>query len=419
MQEELTNQALPITDVCTPIALYHIYPRKKPALGRLSLINNRTDQERANGWVCDASVLVRRDDSQALLDAKDAEIADLKQEAEHHLKALAACRDAFPAPPVNTDLDHLFVSAIGQPESVAEYVKAALAVKDAKLAALVADLKDAAATLRRYEILHRAKGTAESSEKAEVNAALAARFEATIAQAVQLDHQQQSSIHVGFGSIQGDSTTRVQPADEQSVFETWLADKCPSGDHECVQRQWESSSEYKDFLAQAVQRADGPLMDEGTKPADDGWPKLVKPASLLEHGAGTFGKGVSSRLLVEAAYRHHERTQVDRARTPEQRRADEMKRRKGWDLFNGGLVTPECEPLGPTINEHIEGWRAQTQFACEYKHGGKTWGLEFFAIDAADAEDKLQSIRQSLVILGALDSMIPIDDAGMAEDVQP
>lgn len=50
-------------------------------------------------------------------------------------------------------------------------------------AALVADLTEAAATLRRYEALHRAKGTAESSEKAEVNAALASRFEATLAQA--------------------------------------------------------------------------------------------------------------------------------------------------------------------------------------------------------------------------------------------
>lgn len=46
---------------------------------------------------------------------------------------------------------------------------------------LIADLIDAAAQLRAYEILHRAKGTAESTVKAEVNAKLAARFEATIA----------------------------------------------------------------------------------------------------------------------------------------------------------------------------------------------------------------------------------------------
>ena len=46
---------------------------------------------------------------------------------------------------------------------------------------LLADLRDAAYTLRRYEQLHRAKGTGDSMAKAEVNAVLALRFEATIA----------------------------------------------------------------------------------------------------------------------------------------------------------------------------------------------------------------------------------------------
>jgi len=48
---------------------------------------------------------------------------------------------------------------------------------------LLADLIEAAAILRRYEALHRAKNTEESTAKAEVNAGLAARFEATIAKA--------------------------------------------------------------------------------------------------------------------------------------------------------------------------------------------------------------------------------------------
>lgn len=48
---------------------------------------------------------------------------------------------------------------------------------------LLADLTEAAATLRRYEALHRAKGTEDSLGKAEVNAELASRFEQTIAQA--------------------------------------------------------------------------------------------------------------------------------------------------------------------------------------------------------------------------------------------
>lgn len=50
---------------------------------------------------------------------------------------------------------------------------------------LLADLREAVATLRRYEALHRAKGTDDSTAKAEVNAALAARFEATIAKATE------------------------------------------------------------------------------------------------------------------------------------------------------------------------------------------------------------------------------------------
>lgn len=50
---------------------------------------------------------------------------------------------------------------------------------------LLNDLQEAAATLRRYEALHRAKGTEDSTAKAEVNAALAARFEATIAKATE------------------------------------------------------------------------------------------------------------------------------------------------------------------------------------------------------------------------------------------
>lgn len=60
---------------------------------------------------------------------------------------------------------------------------------DAKLIAqapgLLADLIVAAGTLRHYEALHRAKGTPESTVKAEVNAGLAARFEKTIANATQ------------------------------------------------------------------------------------------------------------------------------------------------------------------------------------------------------------------------------------------
>ncbi|MGY3014709.1 hypothetical protein ACVWZ5_000214 [Pseudomonas sp. TE6283] len=48
---------------------------------------------------------------------------------------------------------------------------------------LLVDLVEAAAQLRKYETLHRAKGTADSLAKAEVNAELASRFERAIAAA--------------------------------------------------------------------------------------------------------------------------------------------------------------------------------------------------------------------------------------------
>lgn len=48
---------------------------------------------------------------------------------------------------------------------------------------LLADLSEAAAQLRKYEALHRAKGTEDSLAKAEVNADLASRFEQTISAA--------------------------------------------------------------------------------------------------------------------------------------------------------------------------------------------------------------------------------------------
>lgn len=55
-------------------------------------------------------------------------------------------------------------------------------VKDIKYV-LLADLREAAAQFRKYEELHRAKGTEDSLAKAEVNNELATRFEVTIKEA--------------------------------------------------------------------------------------------------------------------------------------------------------------------------------------------------------------------------------------------
>lgn len=68
--------------------------------------------------------------------------------------------------------------------------------------------------------------------------------------------------------------------------------------------------------------------------ADDGWPRLTKPARV---GNGTFGVGVSTRLVVEAAQRQHEYHAEDAARTPEQAREHERMRREAWDMLNGPL----------------------------------------------------------------------------------
>lgn len=66
----------------------------------------------------------------------------------------------------------------------------------------------------------------------------------------------------------------------------------------------------------------------------DGWPKLDSPASI---GGGSFGKGVSSRLLVEAAQRKYEFEAEDSARTQEQRVKEEMNRRAMWDFVHGPI----------------------------------------------------------------------------------
>lgn len=58
-------------------------------------------------------------------------------------------------------------------------------------------------------------------------------------------------------------------------------------------------------------------------------------------------------------------------------------------------------------NAQIEAWKAQTEYACEYMHHGKKWCASFFAVDDADAVVKLESIKQSLVILGPIECTIP------------
>lgn len=82
----------------------------------------------------------------------------------------------------------------------------------------------------------------------------------------------------------------------------------------------------------------------------DGWPKLTAPARV---GNGTFGVGVSARLVVEAAQRQH---QYKQARTPDAERehaealacAMEFVRErqaKAQALIDAGKC-PDCEGAG-------------------------------------------------------------------------
>lgn len=101
------------------------------------------------------------------------------------------------------------------------------------------------------------------------------------------------------------------------------------------------------------------LTDAGAAPTSDGWPRLERTAALHEDGTARFGKGVSARLLVEAAYRNAERTEALSARTPEQRKDDERKRREAWDLIHGSpFFRPGAGPL-PTHRCKVCGalWR--------------------------------------------------------------
>lgn len=57
----------------------------------------------------------------------------------------------------------------------------------------------------------------------------------------------------------------------------------------------------------------------------------------------------------------------------------------------------------------MDGWKAQTEYLAEYSHRGARWGFNFFAIDADDAKQKIESIKVTLELLGPLECRIPLD----------
>ncbi len=97
----------------------------------------------------------------------------------------------------------------------------------------------------------------------------------------------------------------------------------------------------------------------------DGWPKLTKPARV---GNGTFGVGVSSRLVVEAAQRMHEysksaRQDGDEKRTDafaELREAIRARQAEAQALIDAGKC-PDCEGTGEGGGQFCGGfWKCPT-----------------------------------------------------------
>jgi len=56
------------------------------------------------------------------------------------------------------------------------------------------------------------------------------------------------------------------PQQEQSAFETWLENTCPSGDATEVQRQWEASYDYQEWLEQQTVAQEQPVAQPAEAP---------------------------------------------------------------------------------------------------------------------------------------------------------
>lgn len=74
----MANETTPAGHAITPIVLYRIYPRKKPELGRMGIVNDITAHEKSNGWTVEHSVMVRQSDAQAVIDQLKADLQALQ-----------------------------------------------------------------------------------------------------------------------------------------------------------------------------------------------------------------------------------------------------------------------------------------------------------------------------------------------------
>lgn len=60
------------------------------------------------------------------------------------------------------------------------------------------------------------------------------------------------------------------------------------------------------------------------------------------------------------------------------------------------------------MKDHITAWNAQTPYALQYMHNGRPWALTFFAVDDADAAEKLENLKKSIEILGQIAETIEV-----------
>lgn len=99
----------------------------------------------------------------------------------------------------------------------------------------------------------------------------------------------------------------TRPVDEQEVFEDWLAHKCPSGDHESVRRQWESSSEYLDWIADKKEQVE-PTMIQLRYGGKGRWQEPDGGNERARHLLATYpGRYESRELFAHPLEKHKSR----------------------------------------------------------------------------------------------------------------
>lgn len=207
------------------------------------------------------------------------ELADTKRSARQHTVRLMEVIEDYVSTAVTEGPDGSDALKDAAAERAYAAIKTLLDAKDAEIAALKSDLRE-----------YMDAAQAEAQEVNRLNVEIAAlRRDAKrldlLDKATNLDisyaygdeNEGEWRIHKVHGSVNDREWTlvgkgptvrnaldkaiaqAVQPVKlrakdaEEAAFEVWLAEKCPFGNVSSVWRQWKNSSEYRDFLAQAVQ----------------------------------------------------------------------------------------------------------------------------------------------------------------------